>query len=500
MNNEHFQPIDRVFIPLLIGLSLVIGAIGWSSKTCKQNCWLSDTPRVRSFSWSDRKVGAKDTAFILTFDRSVNRDIVTKNLKIIPPLPGKVSWSGNRLAYTLAAPAPYGEKYQISLSPPASKDSEKSTIQSFTSSFSSRDRAFAYIGSQGEERGRLILYNLTQQTKTILTPPNLTVMDFKPYPEGDRLLFSATDFQNSNKDLANPVNLFTVTTGLNADKTKLNHNPEVKLILDSQQYQNNQFDIAADNKTIVVQRLNRNNLEDYGLWIIKEGEKPRPLKEQPGGDFLITPDSNAIAIARGEGIALLSLNSEAKPIDFLPKFGKVLSFSSDGSAAAMVNFNTDDPKYKYTQSLFYVNNRGTQKRLFNISGSLVDCQFNPAATHLYCLLTQLKKEKNREFQEQPYIVAVELKSAKVTPLLALPDSREVTIGVAPDGLGILFDRITTAKNTEKTSLPRTNSGEAIADSNLWLLIPPIFNSSKLNSNTPQLEQLPLNGFHPQWIP
>jgi hypothetical protein len=499
MNSEKLQPIDRVFIPLLISLGLGIGLIGWSSKTCKQNCWLSDTPRVRSFSWRDRKVGSKDTAFILTFDRPVNREIVAKNLKILPPLPGKMSWSGNRLAYTLAAPAPYGEKYQISLQPSVLKDTEKSAIQAFAGNFSSRDRAFAYIGSKGEERGRLILYNLTQQAKTILTPPHLTVIDFKPYPEGDRLLFSALDRQN-NKNIVHPLSLFTVTTGLNDDLTQINHDPEVKLILDSQEYQNNQFDIAADNKTIVVQRLNRSNSEDYGLWIVKEGEKPRPLKEKPGGDFLITPDSNSIAIAQGEGIALLALNSEAKPLDFLPKFGKVLSFSRDGSAAAMVNFNTDNPKYQYTQSLFYVNNRGEQKRLFNISGSLVDCQFNPAATHLYCLLTQLKKENNREFQEQPYIVAVELKSAKVTPLLALPDSREVTIGIAPDGLGILFDRITTAKNAEKTSIPRTNSGEAIADSNLWLLIPPMFNSSKSNSNVPQLAQLPLNGFHPQWIP
>jgi hypothetical protein len=499
MNYKKLQPIDRVFIPLLIGLGLGIGLIGWSSKTCKTNCWLSDTPRVRSFGWEDRKVGTKDTTFILTFDRSVNREIVAKNLKIVPPLPGKISWSGNSLAYTLAAPAPYGEKYQISLQQTALKDPEKTAIQPFTGKFSSRDRAFAYIGSQGEERGRLILYNLTQQAKTILTPPNLTVMDFKPYPEGDRLLFSAIDRQN-NQDLVNPLNLFTVTTGLNADKTQLIQNPEVKLILDSQEYQNNQFDIAADNQTIVLQRLNRNNSEDFGLWIIKEGEKPKPLKEKPGGDFLITPDSNSIAIAQGEGIALLPLNSEAKPLDFLPKFGRVLSFSRDGSAAAMVNFNTDNPKYQYTQSLFYVNNRGTQKRLFNLSGSLVDCQFNPAATHLYCLLTQLKKDKNQEFQEQPYIVAVELKSAKVTPLLALPDSREVTIGVAPDGLGILFDRITTANNLEKTSIPRTNSGEAIADTNLWLLIPPMFNSTKSNSSSPQLAQLPLKGFHPQWIP
>jgi dipeptidyl aminopeptidase/acylaminoacyl peptidase len=497
MNNEPLQPIDRVFIPLLISIGLGIGLIGWGSKICGDRCPISNVPRVKSFSWQDRQIGAEDTAFILTFDRAMDRASVAKNLEIVPPLPGKISWSGRRLAYTLAAPAPYGEKFQISLKQAQQQDREGSSIKPFTSQFSSRDRAFAYLGSKGEEQGRLILYNLTQQRKTVLTPPNLVVMDFKPDPNGDRLLFSAADRQIKDNAL-HQLSLYSVTTDLNNQTKQSVSNPEIKLVLDNREYQNNKFELAADGKTIVVQRLHRQNYEDFGLWVIKEGEQPKRLNEEPGGDFLITPDAEAIAIAQGEGIALLPLHSQAKPIDFLPKYGRVLSFSRDGSAAAMVSFNTDNPKYQYTQSLYYVDNRGTQKRLFNISGSIADCQFTPNTTHLYCLLTQLQKDK--EIQEPPYLVAVELKSGKVLPLLALPDAREVTIGVAPDGLGIIFDRVTTSNKVDSGSAPRTNSGEAIADSNLWLLIPPATELIKSNSSSPQLEKLPLNGFRPQWIP
>ncbi len=40
---------------------------------------------------------------------------VEKNLVIDPPLPGKFSWTGRRLAYTLTSPIPYGEKYHLQI-------------------------------------------------------------------------------------------------------------------------------------------------------------------------------------------------------------------------------------------------------------------------------------------------------------------------------------------------------------------------------------------------
>jgi hypothetical protein len=44
----------------------------------------------------------------------------------------------------------------------------------------------------------------------------------------------------------------------------------------------------------------------------------------------------------------------------------VLSFARDGSAAAMVKFNTD-----YTRSLFLVTNQGLQKELLRTTGSIL---------------------------------------------------------------------------------------------------------------------------------
>ncbi|MFM7615589.1 MAG: Ig-like domain-containing protein, partial [Synechococcales cyanobacterium] len=138
-------------------------------------------PTVRSFSWQDRQIGAEDTAFSLVFSRPMDAKSVEDNLQITPPLAGKISWAGKRMVYTLLTPAPYGTNYQVSLNKAKDKFSRSQNsnrpIKSFMGSFSTRNRALVYIGANPQEYGRLVLYNLTQEQKTILTPRDLIVMN-----------------------------------------------------------------------------------------------------------------------------------------------------------------------------------------------------------------------------------------------------------------------------------------------------------------------------------
>jgi hypothetical protein len=87
------------------------------------------------------------------------------------------------LTYTLTELPIYGKKYQVKLSIAQGED--------FIGEFYSHDRAFAYIGVNQEERGRLIVCNIiqgannvTELKKTILTPEDLVVTDFQIYPRG----------------------------------------------------------------------------------------------------------------------------------------------------------------------------------------------------------------------------------------------------------------------------------------------------------------------------
>lgn len=492
------EKIDRLAISLILLLSIVIAALVWLGNNCTGNdCLISTKPEVKYFTWDGERVGIEDKAFILTFDRPMDHVSVEKNLVINPPLPGKTSWAGRRLAYTLTSPIPYGESYEIQLQGAREQFrggmAKGEEMEPFIGQFKSRDRAFAYIGTEKGEEGQLILYNLTQKQKLILTPPNLVVMAFEFYPHGDRILFSAAD-KSQGADAIRELQLYEVTTGLNED-SRTPFQAEMKLVVDNVDYQNNQFDLSADGETIVVQRINRKNPADFDLWLVKPDKPPQKLNTQ-GGEFKIAPDGKTIAVAQGEGISLLPIEKDAKPLDFLPKFGRVLDFSADGSAAAMVNYNTDNPKLRYIRSLVYVNNQGLEKNLLNVEGAIVDCHFNPTQTDLYCLLTQLIP--GEQYIEKPYFAKINIQTGKLTPLLELPDYRDIKISLSPDGLAILFDQVLTKPEGSPDDTLTTNSGETIAGGRLWMLIPPVGSSNKVVKA--DLEELPLAGVRPQWSP
>ena len=501
MKSRFFQePIDKVCLSLMAILMLAIGLLLEANKICINNdCLFNNYPRVKEFSWQNRKIGASDTAFILTFERPMDRQSVEKNLVIEPPLPGRISWAGKRLVYTLNSPIPYGKDYRLSLQGAREKfrgkDNLGAVIETFVAEFHSRDRAFAYLGSEGEDTGKLILYNLSKQNKTILSPDNLAVVDFKFSPNGEYIVFSATAKDSGIEGLRN-LQLYKVTTGLSSTNRMTKIPGEIELILDNKDYQNNKFDLAGENgEKIIVQRINRENPADFDLWLVEAGNPPQRLNNQ-GGEFVITPDGKAIAIAQGEGIAIIPLEVEAKPLDFLPKYGRILTFSNNGVGAAMINYNTDNPQLRYTRSLVYVNNQGIEKELLNLKGSIIDCEFNPSGSNLYCLLTELI-ETEQEYRERPYFALIDINSAKAIPIVALPNYQDIELSIAPDGFGILFDQVITS-NQQKTEVEEeliTDSSESIVGSRLWLLTLP-----SLQSPAPKLEELPIAGFNPQWSP
>ncbi|MBW4676056.1 MAG: hypothetical protein KME52_19140 [Desmonostoc geniculatum HA4340-LM1] len=491
------QPLDRIAIALMLLLSVLIGLIMLKGDVV--------TSRVRDFTWQNQQIGAEDNSFALTFSRPMDTKSVEDNLKIDPPLAGKFSWAGRRMFYTLLTPAPYGTNYKVQLQGAKDKFAEQEgknqTIQPFVGSFRTRDRVILYIGTEQEEQGRLILYNLTEEQKRILTPKDLIAMDFESFPDGEKILFSART--TKNQDLLS-AQLYTVTTGVSGKSGReVEPGGRVDLILDSKDYQNLKFDLSPDGQTIVIQRGNKANPGDFGLWFMPatsdvSGEKPTPkrLQSQPGGDFMITPDSKAVAVAQGQGAAILPLQGDAsKPLDFLPQFGLVQAFSKDGSQAAMVKFNTD-----YTRDLFLVTNQGVQKQLVKTTGSIVNCQFDTASPTLYCLLTQLISKE--QYIEQPYVVAIDLKTGQQKPLLLLPpEQRNVQMSLSADGLGLLFDQVVPQTNPPtslSTNTLKTDDGDAIATSSLWLMpLLPIADAATVEIRP---EQLPLAGFRPRWLP
>jgi hypothetical protein len=503
----HFQllpqPLDRAAILIMLVLSLVIGAVLLKGDRV--------APHVRAFSWQGRQIGAEDMAFLLTFSRPMDHASVEENLRLDPPLPGKISWAGRRMSYTLNLPAPYGTAFELKLQQAHDRFIQGNTrtlMQPYMGKFHSRDRAFIYLGVKGEEAGRLVLYNLTQAQHQILTPENLVVIDFKPYPQGDRILFAANDRSSQAQNLLNQQ-LYTVSTGMQIQAPQSFNPPEsqsnsiekpspqalgtVERVLDSQDYQNLKFDLSADGQKILVQRVSRKNPAEFGIWLIESGQPPRALPGQPGGDFLIAPDSKSLAINQGQGVAILPLEANGQPLDFLSQFGQTLRFARDGSAAAMVKFSSE--ANTPVRSLFLVTNQGIRRELLKTDGDFLSAQFHPTLPLLYCLYTKVIPGK--DYLEQPYLAAIDLKTTKITDLLVLPIQRDIQISLAPDGLGILFDQ-TVATDQQNQNGIINDEGKAIIDSKLWVL--PLVMDTIGQPIQTKPEPLPLSGLRPQWLP
>lgn len=526
-SSQFPQPLDRAALLLMVVLSALIGLLLLTGDHA--------APRVREFSWQDKQIGAEDIAFILTFSQPMEHASVEDNLRIEPSLPGKVSWAGRRMAYTLDEPAPYGTDFSVALENAVDTVGSRvgqSVMEPFSATFRTRDRAFAYLSLDGDHDGQLKVQNLSQQSETVLTPENLTVLDFKPYPLGDRILFSALDASTPTQGVGSPK-LYTVSTGIQPDSPaalpgrgqsgtvlKPTSDPPgvITEVLDNQTYQNLKFDLSPDGQVIVVQRVNRDDPTDFGLWIIRDNEPPEKMPIEPSGDFVITPDSQAIAVLQGEGTAILPLSEDAKdqaetePLDFLPQFGRVLSFANDGTAAAMVKFNTD-----YTESLFLVTSFGEERELLRTveGGSVLNAQFDARKKILYTLVTKATLAPAPEdavedertlfpgevFVEQPYLVAIVLDTGDQVDLLQLPVQPDLRMSLSPDNLGILFDQVKAeAEPSDSDANPGLvgPDGKAIASGQLWFL-PLAQDDDGIPVPTPP-EALPLSGLRPNWLP
>ena len=68
------------------------------------------------------------------------------------------------------------------------------------------------------------------------------------------------------------------------------------------------------------------------------------------------------------------------------------------------------------------------------------------------------------------VVVIDLKTRKVEPLIVLPKQRgDIELSLPPDGLALLFDRVSIKQTLPANDALTTSTGSAIASSHLWLL-------------------------------
>lgn len=284
--------------------------------------------------------------------------------------------------------------------------------------------------------------------------------------------------------------LYAVTTGRSSDPAQ--KPGSIQQILGNQDYENLKFDLSPDGKAIALGRAKRGNAEDIGLWVVRSSTSPIPqrLLSRPAGEFAIAPDSATLANPQADGIAILSLTPNVKPLEFIPSFRRVFSFTPDGRESAMLKYNSD-----FSQSIFLVTNQGLQKELIRTAGEFINCQFDPRNPQLYCLLTRRNPGVN--FSEKLTLEAIDLQTFKVKPLLVLPDQVETKMSLSPDGLELLLDRLVVKKSEPVAGDLRTEGPSAIESSTLIAI--DLEKPTKFN-DIPSPQELPVKGFRPRWLP
>ncbi|TVQ58950.1 MAG: hypothetical protein EA366_05705 [Spirulina sp. DLM2.Bin59] len=448
-------------------------------------------PQITNFSWENLIIGAQHDYFFLDFNRPMD-GAVLDNLTITPPLPGKGAMVGQRLAYTLEDIPSYGREYQITIEDgaelPRSRRHAARPLTPFSATVKTRDRLLAYIGVEGEEEGRLVISNLTREKKEILTPPDLVVTNFQVTGGGDRILFFA--FAKGNPDGFNAQELYRTTTA--PDRLTEDDPPpgQIRRLLDAQTYQNLQFDLAPGNDAVVIERVNRQNPNDAGLWLLTPNGDLRPLGIQ-GNRFRISPDGQVVAVRDGQantnrsGVTILPLTSTATKREFLPAHEDLLAFSPRDYREKIMVKRRDQRQ----RSLVVINAEGRERELITTTGLILDCHFEPRqAVLLYCL--QAERLDPQQTEITPFVTLINVQNGREVPLVALTNDLNVRMAMAPDGRYLAFDQVIESANDSRRQIP---------PGTVWILpLPDFIEGASLPDLVPPERYAA--GLDPQWIP
>jgi hypothetical protein len=503
MNIRLLSQLDRAALTLmgiLMALTVILLAVGDRS-----------APYVREFSWANRPIGAEDNSFALRFSRSMDRPNVEAKIQvksdpsnpqsafqpISQVLPGKISWSGKKMLYTLNTPVPYGKSYELKVQDvtAASNDGKPigKEITPFVQAFSTREKMFGYIGTEGADRGRLMIQRISptlenknpekSSAPVAITPPEYLVKDFRFTPGGEGVFFTAL-LASSGNELLSRQKIY---------RTPI-QNPEVKLVLDSNEYQNIRFELSNDGKILVVHRVGVKNPSDFGIWVIDAQQGTTLQRISQGGKFKITPDSASLAVSEGQGVALKPLVPGTDSTEFMAKYGQLLSFSHNGVAAALEKYNDDS-----SRDLFLVTNQGVEKKLLNVKGEIQAAQFAADARTLYAITAEFPKDVSEDenladtgkYSAQPYLISIDLTTFKSESLAKLPQQQDTALSLAPDGRSLLLDQVLTGGATNQKILTASD-GQPIERGMIWML--------NLSQPKAKPELLPLSGYSPRWAP
>jgi Tol biopolymer transport system component len=171
---SHFGVVSMraiIVLAVFIGLLLLLGDHG--------------TPRVSYIG--EQSFSPQKGQFLFRFSRLMDQKSVERGFSISPQLPGKMSWSGRTFAYTPDEAIAYNQSYVVSFKQAYDADQRELPSQSIT--IVTAPYRFAYLGTEGDETGRILQYTLAGKEKMFITSADLFVQSFEISPDGNYIAF-----------------------------------------------------------------------------------------------------------------------------------------------------------------------------------------------------------------------------------------------------------------------------------------------------------------------
>jgi dipeptidyl aminopeptidase/acylaminoacyl peptidase len=124
-----------------------------------------------------------NTQIALSFTDRMNVRSVERAFSISPGVRGDFNWAGNTLLFSPRKSLAYGTQYHVVVSPQATDTTGRHLFKTFAQTFTTQQQHLLYLGTAGDERGRLIQASITGARRSIGSDDG-SITDFSVSPDG----------------------------------------------------------------------------------------------------------------------------------------------------------------------------------------------------------------------------------------------------------------------------------------------------------------------------
>lgn len=173
---------DRVILAVVLGLGLAIAVLSIASARFGPSVGGLTTAQTLSGTSVNTQIG-------LTFSNRMDMQSVERNFRLQPHMPGSFNWSGNVLLFSPSHPLAYSTRYTVSVAGSAHDAAGRKLFRPYRASFTTQTQSFLFLGTQGRDRGRLVLVSANGHRR-VVGPDDGSVTGYSVSLDGSLALYA----------------------------------------------------------------------------------------------------------------------------------------------------------------------------------------------------------------------------------------------------------------------------------------------------------------------